>query len=259
MSVSVTTNPTGEAALADTSFDQDRGGAITQLAQGINAEAYFDADGNFHLDPAPDPATAILQWTVDAGDQGVLVSHGDQLERQNAQNGVLVVGQPDAATPPVTSLAVDDDPSSPTAWGGGRGKVPLIIKSTTVQSQTQADTVAAAELQRTLGLARTLTLNIVANPALEPDDAIDVVFGDGTVERHIIDQATFPLNTVDTMQLVTRSIYTPTVGLYRDADAWAELRQAVAADSGEGYVDRGYAVAAASSLFPDAELDVAED
>ena len=58
----------------------------------------------------------------------------------------------------------------------------MIVNLTGVSSQAQADSTAASLLNLRLGLARTVTLRGVPNPALEPGDLIEITYTDGRTE-----------------------------------------------------------------------------
>lgn len=225
----VATSPSTEPALVDVAYDRDRNSAVGELAAAVGAEAYFDADGGFVITPIPDPTLSAPVWQIDVGQNGVLTAHSNALDRAGVYNGVLVRGQADSSTPPITVLVTDDNPLSQTLWGGPFGKVPLILDSQAVQTEEQATAVGQAELARRLGLVRTLNLTVVPNPALEPGDVVDVAFLDGTVERHVLDTVRIPLDVAGAIDLTTRSVYTPPAapaGVFAGAAAWQELQAA---------------------------------
>ena len=100
--------------LADVFYTGQRAEALTILEQAASAEIYFDADGDFVF-ASKEPGPSV--WSVDAGEDGVMIDAGENLDRTGIYNGVLVEGQADADQPPVSALAVDDNPSSPTLLG----------------------------------------------------------------------------------------------------------------------------------------------
>jgi hypothetical protein len=220
--------------LGDTFYEGDRTEALANLQIAGGAEIYFDALGNFVFD-AP-AGTSPVMWTVNAGDEGVLVDAGESLDRTGVYNGVLVQGQQYAAQPPVAALVVDSDASSPTRWGGPFGKVARLETSTVVQTTQQAVDAANALLDVRLGLTRSLTLAAAPNPALEAGDVIRVDFGDGRIEQHVIDAVRTGLGAADGQELSTRSVFVPALdaqiplpdrrrALFGN-EAWRELRQA---------------------------------
>jgi uncharacterized protein DUF5047 len=203
----VSTSPSTEPVLSGTVYDQDRAAAISDLASSIAAEALFDNLGDFVLRPRDRPAEVV--WSVDAGARGALIAAEETLDRSSVRNGVSVRGQADPEAPPIYGLATNDDPASPTRWGGPFGRVPLIASSTAVATQAQADAAARALLNLRLGLARTLVLGSIPNPALEPDDLIEVVFADGRSEQQTVNRTEIGLGVDGDLALTTTSQYRP--------------------------------------------------
>jgi hypothetical protein len=234
----VLTNPAAETPLVDTVFDQDRGQAVSDLASSVGATASFDALGDFVLAPnPPDADTVEPVWEFDAGEGGTLVDVQENLDRSAVRNGIAVRGQAAADSAPIYSLAVDADPSSPTMWGGPFGKVAMIVSLNAVQSQAQADSTAASLLNLRLGLARTVTLRGVPNPALEPDDVILASYPDGREEPLRINAVQLALDTTSAMELTVTGHYHPDTltrrrssrrafRVFGGAAAWRELQAA---------------------------------
>ncbi|HKE79051.1 MAG TPA: DUF5047 domain-containing protein [Solirubrobacteraceae bacterium] len=203
----VTTNPAGEPTLVDVVYDEDRAQAISDLAAGVDAQAYFDNLGDFVL--RPKPAEGAPVWTLDGGEAGVLISSDESLDRSSVRNGVAVRAVPDPTLPAIYSLVTDDDPASPTRWGGPFGKVPLIVNSTSIQTQAQADQTARSLLNLRLGLSRTLELRSVPNPALEPGDLLQIDHPDGRAETAIINAVEIGLEPGGDVHLSTRTNWRP--------------------------------------------------
>jgi Domain of unknown function (DUF5047) len=219
---------------SDVYFSENRADALAKLAEAAAAAAYFDADGAFVFNQAFDPDAPDV-WTVDTGETGVLVDADESLDRTATFNGVLVEGQAAADTAPIAALVTDDDPTSPTRWGGPFGKVARIERNSAVQTVDQATAAAADLLERGLHLARSLTLTAAPNPALEAGDLVRVLFLDGRDERHIIDTVNIDLAAAGAQTLATRSAQTPAAGLLQPArrygvhtaaQAWREARTA---------------------------------
>ena len=226
------TDPAQETALVDAIYDEDRAAAVGALASSIGAEAFFDARGDFVLAPAPDLEELEPAWTIDAGEEGALEIVSESLDRTSVRNGVAVRGQAGGDLPPIFALATDDDPESPTRWGGPFGKVALISNLTSVVTQEQADATAASLLRLRLGLARTLTLGALPNPALEPGDAVRIVFADGREEEQLVNAVEIPLDVEASLAVTTSSHWRPgvlggaTVRVYAGDAAWRELADA---------------------------------
>jgi hypothetical protein len=233
----VSTDPTDETALEDAVYDSDRGQAIDDLASSIGADAYFDAAGDFVLRPEPpDPSTVAPVWAYDVGAGGNLEEVSENLDRSAVRNGVALKGQSKAKNPPFYTLVSDDDPSSPTHWGGPFGKVALLVNLSAMQNKKQAKVAGAALLNLRLGLARTVTLRGVPMPALEPDDVIEVRYLDGRTEQLRVVSMSMPLDVTASMEIVAAGHYRPATAFtstrssrYKTITgpaAWAELEDA---------------------------------
>lgn len=184
------------------------------------------------------PATAYPAWEIDAGEDGVLVGTNESLDRSSVHNGILVTGQATAKLPAFSVLVVDDEPTSPTRWGGPFGRIPRLEATNAVQTAAQATIMGETLLNESLGLARTLAIESAPNPALEAGDVVRVVFDDGRDELHLIDIVRIGLgvetivvesHTTERPTTSTTSRWTPfpTRRSYHDADAWRELRRVV--------------------------------
>lgn len=195
---------------------------------------------------APNPAaltfaggsSAYPVWSVDTGEEGVLIDAGESLSRSGVYNGVLVSGQATAVTAVFTVLVTDSDATSPTRWGGPFGKVLRVEASNAVQNATQGAIMAEALLNDALGLSRSLSIASAPNPALEAGDTIRVEFSDGRAENHLLEVVSHDLGPGQ-MTLATRSVsrpsaaatalwapFPPARSLFTGPDVWRELRGA---------------------------------
>jgi len=225
----VLTDPASEPTLADVVYEEDRAAAVTDLAAAASAVALFDEQGDFVIRPRG--GTPPVAWVIDAGSRGTLVSAAETLDRSNVRNGVLVKGQASAELPPIVSLAINDDPASPTRWGGPFGKVAMVSSSTAVGSQAAADAAAASLLNLRLGLARTVMLQSVPNPALEPDDRIEARFTDGRVETLTVNATRIGLDASGALEITVTSQYLPDLAsghfrFFSGVAAWQQLEDA---------------------------------
>jgi Domain of unknown function (DUF5047) len=198
---------TPAATLGDITWSGERNEALSQLEQSYGAETYFDANGDFVFAAKPADSDPVV-WTVDAGEQGVMVNASESLDRTGVYNGVLVKGQAQSDLPPVSALATFTEPSSPIRWGGPFGHVAIIADSTTVTTVAEAQAAADSLLRLRLKQTRSLELTSAPNPALEAGDTITVDFPDGRSERHLIDAVTVDLAT-GAQAIVTRTQFSP--------------------------------------------------
>jgi hypothetical protein len=201
----VLTTPASEPVISNTTvYLDDRAGCLTDLASSVNAETLFDNLGDFVIRPTASTGQTVA-WTIDAGARGSMLEAQETLDRSSVRNGVVVRGQGDAEAAAFYSLATYNDPTAATRWGGPFGKVALIVDSTTITSQAQADSTAQSLLNLRLGLHRILTLRSLPNPALEPGDTISLVFADGRTEQQTINSTNIGLDPSGALMLTTTS------------------------------------------------------
>lgn len=171
--------------------------AAQECAAALGAEVYADPDGIFIIAALPDLLTTTPAWSVTAGEGGVLISASRGMSSDGVFNGVLAKGEnTETNSPPVSALAVDDDPGSPTWWDGPFGHRPTFYSSSTLTTQAAALSAAKLKLRAARAPNATGDLSSLPNPALEPGDVIRVVYGDGVKELHQVQSFAVPL-TVD--------------------------------------------------------------
>lgn len=185
-------------------WDTDRWPAITDLAASIGCEVFFDVAGQAVIRPIP-AITDAVRWYVDVGPQGVLVEGERQISREATYNVVVAGAERVDNLPPLAATVQDNDPTSPTYVGGAFGSVPYFYTNNGITTVGQATTAAQGLLDRVRGLTRTVSLSAVPNPALDAGDVIQVVYPDGTFERHVVDSLTIPLGPDASMPIGTRS------------------------------------------------------
>jgi hypothetical protein len=186
-------------------WDRDRDAAIVELMQSAAAEMFFDRTGKLVARNVP-KLTNLPVWTVDAGESGVLVSADRERNRSRTCNIVVALPENvDGAAPFAPQIAYDTDPGSPTFVGGSFGQVPMFYSSPLLTTAAQALAAAKAILGRVTGLAAQVSLESSVNPALDAGDVISVVLPGGTVETHLIDSVTIPLDAGTPQKTTTRS------------------------------------------------------
>jgi Domain of unknown function (DUF5047) len=93
-------------------------------------------------------------------------------------------------------VAKDTDPASPTQWDGPFGRKSLFETNELLTSSEQALQVARAKLQTVIGLAESLRIPSIPNPALAVNDAVMVIRPElGVQSLHVLDEFTVPLRT----------------------------------------------------------------
>lgn len=204
------TGVTGDQATATKTWDldADRWAACRELAAAIGSEIFFDAEGLLVVrDFPPAPVAATPVWEIAGGDSGVRVGADLSMSLSGVYNGVRCMSDGNGVdgTPPVSGQVVDDDPTSPTRWGGPIGSVLKVVKSPLYADVPQCEAAAAAMLPQALGPNRSLSLRTFVNPALEAGDCVRVVYGDGTAELHTVQAISMPLAAVGDFTVATRS------------------------------------------------------
>lgn len=214
-SVEVVVSCQRDARVPTTTYDEDRWGAITSLAEAIGAVVYTDGWGRFIIADAPS-TSGPPAWTVRGGAGGCLVSASASSSRDGVYNAVVVRGEsPSGDSAPSYAVAYDNDPSSPTRWGdphaGGYGMVPRFESYPTITTFDQALATARGLLAQSIGAAHSLDVSAVPNPALEPGDLVHVIPdptapAGASVRAHILDGYTLPLRAGGAFSIRTRDV-----------------------------------------------------
>lgn len=206
VSVVDSTGSTQVAAPLDIARDRWADG-VEKLADSLSAEVFADATGTFHIRPQPQITDSPV-WVVATGRGGILVQKSEKTTRELVYNRVVASGAATTGSTPVWAGVSDLDPNSPTMYGGPFGKKPRFYTSPLLTSTPQCVSAATALLARTKGIQSTVTLATITNPGLDAGDVLLVRDG-GTVQAHIIDTVSIPLQHTDTQQITTRSLVLP--------------------------------------------------
>ena len=178
--------------------EQDRYGVLKDLADSVGKSVFFDYRGICLFRTRPD-ITGAASFTVDAGRNGVMVSMSRNLTRDGVYNAVVCTGEGADTNTPAYAVVADFSDDSPTRYGGRFGKVPDFYSSPLIVTQAQAVTAGTERLKTQLGLPYKVTLGLVPNPALEPEDVIAVAYPNRArsqnllTEKHVIDTIRHPL------------------------------------------------------------------
>jgi hypothetical protein len=166
-----------------------------EIAAAAGAEVYANADGTFIVATLPDLLTATPVWAVEATEGGVYVSGSRAMSSDGVYNGVLAKGENTADNvPPVSYLATDTDPNSPTYWGGPFGRRPLFYSSSTLTTVNACAAAANLKLAAARAPNASGDFSSLPNPALEPGDVLRVTHPDGSRELHQVASFTVPLD-----------------------------------------------------------------
>lgn len=152
--------------------EDDRYKFLNDLITSVGKVWYWDHRGILVIKDVPDPDDPV--WSVNAGENGVLVSLSRSLSREGVYNAVVASGEALDTEAPSRAVVVDNNPDSPTYYYGDFGKVPRFYSSPFITTDSQAQTAAASLLTQNLGLPYSVDLTSIPNPALEPLDPIAV-------------------------------------------------------------------------------------
>lgn len=195
--------------------ERDRDKTLLDLITSLGKLGYFDHRGAFVVRSA-NTVTGSPDWTVDAGENGVLVKMSRAITREGIYNVVVASGEATDTSPPTYATVADLSANSPTRYGGPFGPVPRFYSSPFITTTQQARDAASVLLRKSLGLPYQVNLAAVPNPALEPDDVIEVKYPSGATglrtEMHIIDSVTIPLDAISPVTLRTRKQYGEDIG-----------------------------------------------
>lgn len=198
--------------------ERDRFPVLKDLVTSVGKIGYFDHRGIFVV-KTPPTLDGPPAWTIDAGQDGVLIEMSREITREGIYNVVVASGEATDLTPPVTAIVADVSPTSPTRYGGPFGPVPRFYTSAFITTKPQAVAAATGLLRTSLGLPYQVDLSSIANPALEPDDVIAVkypraasLFKSLRTEAHIVDSITIPLDPETAVSIQTRKQYGESLG-----------------------------------------------
>ncbi|MFE0470463.1 DUF5047 domain-containing protein [Streptomyces sp. NPDC058947] len=165
-----------------------------EIAAAAGAEVYPNADGVFVIAALPNLLTTPPVWAIEATEGGVYIAANRAMTLDGVNNGVLARGENTSENiPPVSYLAIDDDPTSPTYWDGPFGRRPKFISSSAYTTLNACAQAANAELAKTKAPNASGDITSLPNAALEPGDVLRVTHEDGSRELHQAAAFTVPL------------------------------------------------------------------
>ncbi|MGX1129885.1 hypothetical protein RKD49_002075 [Streptomyces glaucescens] len=187
----ITDQPIGKRVF---DVEADPWAGCQEIAAAAGAEVYCNADGSFVIATLPDLLTATPVWAVEATEGGVYISGNRAMASDNVHNGVLARGENTSEnTAPVSYLATDDDPTSPTYWGGPFGRRPMFYSSSTLTTVNACAQAANLKLAAAKAPNASGDISSLPNPALEPGDVLRVMHEDGSRELHQVASLGVPL------------------------------------------------------------------
>jgi hypothetical protein len=180
-------NPLGRVLVVE----ESRYEALRDIAVSTGKLMYWDDTGVLRFETPPDEDSPV--WEVRSGRDGVLVSAARRVSRQDVVNGWVVVGQAADDLSRVRSVAIDNNPQSPTYFFGDFGQVVRRHESPLIFNQPQADTAAIALLRRSLGAPHEVEFSAITNPTLRPWQPTRATYRDGNRDVVVMQRVRVPL------------------------------------------------------------------
>lgn len=186
-----------------------RGKAIDELAAALGGEVFALPTAvwpraEFVLRRVPSLYDPVA-WELPDGEASVLVA--DKL----VQSGAAVVNrwivQVERADGPSLAVPVtDDNPASPTRYGGPMGRCTDFYSNQQIETEEQGLAAGLAKLARSIGIARPRTVKVISNPALEAGDVMRIGVDGEPPLNYIADDFDVPLQyDPPDMSIATRS------------------------------------------------------
>jgi hypothetical protein len=156
---------------ASIAYQESRLDAVASLAAAAHVDVYADDNGALAVTPVQqttgDPV-AYLSTT------DFVVTVTAKHTRDGVYNAVVAHGE-DSESAPVSAVAYDTDPDSPTRWDGPCGRVPAFYSSPVLTTVEQCASAAASVLGNYLrGRDRTEKFTAAPHPALQVGDIVAV-------------------------------------------------------------------------------------
>lgn len=178
-----------------------------KLAEAAALSLYFDADGVCVLEPVSDYTVAATVEAYEEGSEAMLLNASRTLSSDGVFNAVLVTAEGTDMPQPYRSLAVDDNPASPTYVYGPFGFVPEFVSSPLVTSQEAADNLARAKLAELRGTNESISWGQIVDPSLDAGDIVAIRNTAAKITRAmVLDRLTIPLSPEEAMNASGRTI-----------------------------------------------------
>lgn len=168
-------------------WEENRAGALDELAAAINCIWQPNRVGNFEVYPNPYNLTRppSVSLTISDGPDGIISDLVRHTTRDGVYNSVTVQVERADGTKPVRVTVRDSRPRSPFRWGGAYGKLNRVVRLQTPGGRPEAQMLAQRLLNQSLALHNSMRITFPHFPLLDPGDVIgvtDTEEGDTTVQ-----------------------------------------------------------------------------
>lgn len=166
---------------------------MRELVDARGCALRFDEAGELRIESIV-PVSMEPVFDVRPGRGGNLIRANRSVSRTDLHNIVVAYGS-DPEAPTGRWFGFYSPVNDPVRYALSHfGPKPRYFSSPLLRTSTEADAAAESLVQRTARRQLALTLEIVPNPALRPNDVISVDLGDGEApELRIVDEVTIPL------------------------------------------------------------------
>ncbi|MEU6674752.1 DUF5047 domain-containing protein [Streptomyces sp. NPDC046925] len=181
--------------------------AVTELAQSLGCDIYFDVEGWVVIAPPVDiDALPSPDFQYIEGEQCTMLDLSRVFTDEPGFNGVVLTGEsPGDELPPVRAVAWDEEPTSATYHLGPYGEVPQFITDQLIKTTEEAQATADQLLRNLLGFSAQLSITGIVNPAYEAGAVIEVVRERSHVSGlYAVDAFNVPLDAKGTQSLTLR-------------------------------------------------------
>lgn len=197
------TDTVGANIVFEAGANSDPWKAARNLFSDYGYDLRFDGLGVARAVTIPDPATMDTDFDFGDGDTSLVLDGNAKASLDGVYNGVIATGEGTSVETPVRAEVWDTDPSSPTYYLSGFGRVPYFFSSPLLTTQDRAVKAATTLLAKVKGRFQKLAWPSIVNAALEPLDIVTVTYW-GKTTKCVIDSLTVPLSPSESMSANAR-------------------------------------------------------
>ena len=199
--------PTTGRTIAERSFgiegDSDPWTDCVQIAEEFGYRLFFDVTGQVKMTRIGTSLSGSL--VTYSSDYPLVTNIQRSWNDENTYSGVIATGSGTRMFQPYRAVAYDDNVTSPTYYLGPFGKRIRVYTSTTIGSTAQAALIAKTQLQKTLGVAETVTWEQIPDPSLDVGDVVTLKYPNISLNRaYRIDRLEIPLDVSSLMTVTAR-------------------------------------------------------
>lgn len=186
-------------------WEEDPGRALDELSTACGAFWYSLADGQFVMRRYPWTVAGDPIVTFSDGDGGTVTSSNAVRMRNSIYNSIVVTGERLDGTAPTYGVANDDNPTSPTYFGGPFGVRRLVRRLNTPTTDDMCVSAANQLLKRATAFTEAWSFTTVPDAALELGDVISLNVRGRRGITQVVQSISMPLDTLGTMRVGCRA------------------------------------------------------